>query len=164
MFEAHSTDYQTTEVLADLVKDHFMFLKVGPELTFRFREAVFALSNIYSELADSSGNDFEAFIDQTMIEHPDHWQAYYSGIDQEPKQLRRFSYSDRIRYYWAMPEVAERLDTLINSKVLENMPETVVSQYFMGHDFGDTPNSASQLIESQITKCVARYYRAAGLS
>ena len=164
VFEAHSTDYQTTEALADLVNDHFMFLKVGPELTFRFREAVFALSNICSELADSSENDFEAFIDQTMIEHPEHWKAYYSGTEQEQKQLRKFSYSDRIRYYWDMSEVAKRLDTLINSEVLENMPETVVSQYFMGHEFGDIPKSASQLIESKITKCVARYYRAAGLS
>jgi len=38
-FEAHSTDYQPTESLAELVKQHFFFLKVGPELTFRMREA-----------------------------------------------------------------------------------------------------------------------------
>lgn len=36
-FEAHSTDYQSTDALAALVENHFFFLKVGPELTFRFR-------------------------------------------------------------------------------------------------------------------------------
>ena len=41
--EAHSADDQSTDALAALVKDHF-FLKVGPELIFRFREAVWALS------------------------------------------------------------------------------------------------------------------------
>lgn len=43
-FEAHSTDYQATDALAALVENHFFFLKVGPELTFRFREAVWALA------------------------------------------------------------------------------------------------------------------------
>ena len=45
-YEAHSTDYQSTNALSDLVKNHFFFLKVGPELTFRFREAIWALAQI----------------------------------------------------------------------------------------------------------------------
>jgi D-tagatose-1,6-bisphosphate aldolase subunit GatZ/KbaZ len=55
-FEAHSTDYQPTKSLASLVQNHFFFLKVGPELTFRFREAVWALAEIEAQmnLADPS--------------------------------------------------------------------------------------------------------------
>ena len=34
-----------------MVEDHFAILKVGPWLTFAFREAVFALSAIEQELA-----------------------------------------------------------------------------------------------------------------
>ncbi len=49
-FEAHSTDYQPTEALASLVQNHFFFLKVGPELTFRFREAVWALAQIEAQM------------------------------------------------------------------------------------------------------------------
>jgi len=49
-FEAHSTDYQPTEALAELVEQQFFFLKVGPELTFRMREAVFALASIEAHL------------------------------------------------------------------------------------------------------------------
>ena len=45
-FEAHSTDYQQTTGLANLVADHHLFLKVGPELTFALREALFLLAKI----------------------------------------------------------------------------------------------------------------------
>ena len=38
VYEAHSTDYQTREKLRELVRDHFAILKVGPGLTFAYRE------------------------------------------------------------------------------------------------------------------------------
>jgi hypothetical protein len=38
VFEAHSTDYQTPERLAQLARDHFAILKVGPGVTFALRE------------------------------------------------------------------------------------------------------------------------------
>ena len=40
VYEAHSTDYQSSSALAQMVEDHFAILKVGPWLTFAFREAV----------------------------------------------------------------------------------------------------------------------------
>ena len=46
VYEAHSTDYQTLAALRKLVEDHFGILKVGPGLTFAFREAVFALADM----------------------------------------------------------------------------------------------------------------------
>src|SRR5581483_1494594 len=50
VFEAHSTDYQSPQALAQMVEDHFAILKVGPWLTFAFREAVLALGAIEREL------------------------------------------------------------------------------------------------------------------
>ena len=50
VYEAHSTDYQTREALGNLVRDHFAVLKVGPALTYAFREAVFALAKMEDEL------------------------------------------------------------------------------------------------------------------
>lgn len=52
VYEAHSTDYQSREALRALVEDHFAILKVGPALTFAFREAVFALAAIEEVLCD----------------------------------------------------------------------------------------------------------------
>ncbi len=56
IYEAHSTDYQTREALPDLVRDHFAILKVGPGLTFAFREAVFALAMMKDELIEKLNN------------------------------------------------------------------------------------------------------------
>ena len=50
IYEAHSTDYQTRAALTSLVHGHFAILKVGPGLTFAFREAVFALAMIENEM------------------------------------------------------------------------------------------------------------------
>ncbi|HWJ05138.1 MAG TPA: class II D-tagatose-bisphosphate aldolase, non-catalytic subunit, partial [Steroidobacteraceae bacterium] len=46
VFEAHSTDYQTPAALAQLVRDHFAILKVGPAATFALREALWSLDAI----------------------------------------------------------------------------------------------------------------------
>jgi D-tagatose-1,6-bisphosphate aldolase subunit GatZ/KbaZ len=53
VYEAHSTDYQTRESLKNLVEDHFAILKVGPWLTYAYREGVFALAMIEKELFPS---------------------------------------------------------------------------------------------------------------
>jgi D-tagatose-1,6-bisphosphate aldolase subunit GatZ/KbaZ len=50
VYEAHSTDYQLASSLKQMVEDHFAILKVGPELTFAFREALFALSAVEHEM------------------------------------------------------------------------------------------------------------------
>ena len=52
VYEAHSTDYQPRSSYAALVRDHFAILKVGPQLTFALREALFALAAIERELVD----------------------------------------------------------------------------------------------------------------
>lgn len=50
VFEAHSTDYQTPQVLGALVKDGFAILKVGPRLTFALRKALYGLDHIADHL------------------------------------------------------------------------------------------------------------------
>ena len=69
-YEAHSTDYQSTEALADLVKNHFFFLKVGPELTFRFREAVWALASIEDQLGFDRPSRIRDVITDQMNANP----------------------------------------------------------------------------------------------
>ena len=55
VFEAHSTDYQAAPALHALVTGHFAILKVGPEMTFALREAIFALDCIASERHPARG-------------------------------------------------------------------------------------------------------------
>jgi len=162
-FEAHSTDYQPTDALAELVNKHFFFLKVGPELTFRFREAVFALAHIENLLVgEQERSGLLSVIDQAMATNPEHWTPYYQGDADEIKQLRHFSYSDRIRYYWTVPEVQRALKTLFSNFSHRKIPETMVSQFFPDREFGALDVSADQLASDHVAKCMSRYYEACG--
>ena len=162
-FEAHSTDYQPTESLAELVKQHFFFLKVGPELTFRMREAVFALASIETHLLpEKKRSHLIANIDKAMQENSEHWTPYYRGDEELVSQLKHFSYSDRIRYYWTVPGVAQALGRLFDNLSDIKIPETIVSQYFSSRQFGSMDAPASQLTTDHIALCVGRYYEACG--
>ena len=130
-FEAHSTDYQSTESLADLVKNHFFFLKVGPELTFRFREAVWALAQIEETLDFDQPSNIRDIFAKRMVENPEFWQDYYSGSAHELSILRTYSYSDRIRYYWPDRQIVLALERLLENLSMDTAPKTVVSQAFI---------------------------------
>lgn len=161
-FEAHSTDYQSNQALSDLVRNHFFFLKVGPELTFRFREAVWALATIQDQIEPESHLNIRNVFLERMNAQPKFWRDYYSGTGQALETLKIFSYSDRIRYYWTDQAAATALTNLLSSLERHRLPETIVSQAFMGLEFGEMPTNPATLIERHIQRCVARYFEAAG--
>jgi len=113
VFEAHSTDYQLPERLAELVEDHWAVLKVGPGLTFALREALFALAAIEDELlpADRCSHLVDT-VERVMVAEPKWWHNYYPGDAAEQRLARRYSYSDRLRYYWPDPEITRAQATL----------------------------------------------------
>ncbi len=133
VYEAHSTDYQKKESLRHMVEDHFAILKVGPWLTYKFREAVFALALIEEEfLTGKKGITLSNLIevtDRRMLEFPKYWEKYYSSDESENRLKRKFSYSDRIRYYWSDKTVSESLNRLIRNLSENNIPHTLLSQY-----------------------------------
>lgn len=127
VFEAHSTDYQTQRGLSDLVRDHFAILKVGPWLTFAYREALFALSAIACELGRHDG--LRSAMEEAMLANPGYWQGHYHGTDEECRLGRAFSFSDRARYYWPDPAVQRAVDSLFASLEGVDVPLSLVSQY-----------------------------------
>lgn len=135
VYEAHSTDYQSQNALTQLVEDHFAILKVGPALTFAFRESIFALAGIEQELL-ASRKDFKISqvrqaLDNAMLSHPAYWQAYYPAGEGEEKlrRLRAYSYSDRCRYYWPVPAVQLEIERLLSNLGQQAIPLTLISQY-----------------------------------
>ncbi|WP_322506709.1 class II D-tagatose-bisphosphate aldolase, non-catalytic subunit, partial [Anaerolinea sp.] len=116
VYEAHSTDYQTRASLRALVEDHFAILKVGPALTFAYREAVFALEHIERETLSGKGvplSRLSEVLDKVMRDDPRHWQGYFAGTPAEQALARRYSFSDRIRYYWHLPAAQEAVRRLL---------------------------------------------------
>jgi D-tagatose-1,6-bisphosphate aldolase subunit GatZ/KbaZ len=133
VYEAHSTDYQTPDSLRELVEDHFAILKVGPALTFAFREAVFALTWIEREWLEDRPDvllsDLPVVLDRAMLADPRYWAVYYHGEPREVGFARRYGYSDRVRYYWNRPEVQMALARLFGNLEREPPPPTLLSQF-----------------------------------
>ncbi|ADV82267.1 D-tagatose-bisphosphate aldolase, class II, non-catalytic subunit [Terriglobus saanensis] len=134
VFEAHSTDYQKPAAYRDLVLDGFAILKVGPALTFAMREAIFALAAIEDELiAPKRRSSLRSVVEEAMVSDPKDWVSHYHGSPEEQRLLRRYSYSDRIRYYWGHPSVQKATDLLISNLNSLSIPETLLSAQMPEH-------------------------------
>lgn len=130
VFEAHSTDYQTIERLTELVEDHWAILKVGPGLTFALREALFALAAIEDELVDEADrSDLVAVVERRMLDEPHRWQGYYQGDARAQRLARRYSYSDRLRYYWPDPQISAAQARLLANLGAVDIPLPLLSQH-----------------------------------
>ena len=133
VYEAHSTDYQTKQGLREMVKDHFAILKVGPWLTFALREAVFALETVEQELLrvrpGMAASHVQESLEKAMLENPAYWKSYYRGNEAELRLARRYSYSDRVRYYWPHPAVSGAVQHLVDNLTANPAPQSLLSQY-----------------------------------
>ena len=130
VFEAHSTDYQLRSGLRALVEDHWAVLKVGPGLTFALREGLFALAAIEDELVpvdDRSG--LVEVVERVMLDEPRWWLGYYEGEAAAQHVARRYSYSDRMRYYWPHEAIRSAQDTLLANLRRTGIPLPLLSAH-----------------------------------
>ena len=134
IYEAHSTDYQLPEALRQMVEDHFAILKVGPALTFAFREVVFALAMIENEIYPKTEcSNLIEILDQAMVAQPGYWGKYYPGDADAQAIARKYSFSDRSRYYWPEKDVQTALNKLFANFGDQAIPLTLLSQYLPAH-------------------------------
>ncbi|MCJ8271832.1 MAG: D-tagatose-bisphosphate aldolase, class II, non-catalytic subunit [Psychrosphaera sp.] len=165
VFEAHSTDYQKPESYHQLVRDHFAILKVGPQLTFALREALFALSYIEEFLFDKPHQSgLRQVCEQQMLDTPKHWQAFYQSFDKNQPLYRHFSYSDRIRYYWPDEKIRSATAQLFKNLESIDIPLPLISQ-FMPQQYhairaGDLDNSPKTLVKAKIKQITQIYAEA----
>jgi D-tagatose-1,6-bisphosphate aldolase subunit GatZ/KbaZ len=130
VYEAHSTDYQRPESYRSLVRDGFAILKVGPALTFAMREALAALASMETELlgAEHSSRLMDV-LEEVMMQDRASWEHHYTGDERRTRLLRRYSYSDRVRYYWNAAPVKSAVDRLMANLGKTAIPETMLSAY-----------------------------------
>ena len=133
VFEGHSTDYQTKESLREMVRDGVGILKVGPALTFAYREAIFALELIEKELYKTKPyvrlSNIRSVVENIMLDDPSNWEKHYHGTRTDISLSMNFSYSDRCRYYMTDQRVDEAVDILIKNINGAKVPLTLISQY-----------------------------------
>ena len=163
--EAHSTDYQPRSAFKNMVKDGVAILKVGPALTFAFREALFALCYVEKELffntPEVQSNLIEV-MEEAMLENPKYWIDYYEGTDEEKRLMRKYSFLDRSRYYWNVSEVKKAVEILFENLKKKKIPLTLVSQ-FMPIQYqkirdGIIKDDPKELVRDNIVNVLDNYY------
>lgn len=165
VYEAHSTDYQPSEAYQSLVNDHFAILKVGPQLTFALREALFALESIEQELICSDDKScLKATCEQVMLDSPNGWRKFYPNEDNNLSVYRKYSFSDRIRYYWPETSIQRAVDKLIVNLEKNSVPLPLLSQ-FMPYQYkavlsGKLANNPTSLILDRIMQVTDVYSKA----
>ena len=172
VFEAHSTDYQSRNVLENLVENHFAILKVGPWLTYVMREALYALNMIENELLAHKPwikrSYLREVIEQKMLDDPSDWERHCHGDRSSQFVQRHFGLSDRVRYYWETPEIRQSTQTLYdNLGKAGDLSPGLISQYLpqmkerLG--FGDgRDGDPHEVVIGAIRNILRMYHRVSG--
>lgn len=126
--EAHSTDYQHPAAYPRLAALGFAFQKVGPALTFAFRQAVYGLDTLCQMAGWASGASLCDTMERLMLADPGAWQGHYHGEDL--RLQRHFGLADRIRYYWPQPEAKATVARLLADLQGRALPEALLRQVF----------------------------------
>ena len=162
VFEGHSTDYQPPSKLREMVEDGVAILKVGPALTFKLREGLFALSMIEKEIVPAEKRaDFIETLERVMLENPANWQKHYHGSEHDKYLARKYSYSDRCRYYFSLSEIKNAITKLFANIDSVEVPAGLLSQ-FMPRQYakimeGMLPMKAAALVKDCVAECAEGY-------
>ena len=166
-FEAHSTDYQRSEVYPALAERHFAVLKVGPALTFAFRQAVYAL-DMMADWLDGRPPSVRSGMEALLTEDPGQWQRHYQGNAEELRLLRHFGYADRIRYYWDRPVARKMVTALLGFLRQKPRQNRLLTQFFAEATIsralaleGPGTDWPKALIEAQIQETLLPYFGSA---
>ena len=169
VFEGHSTDYQTPDKLKEMVEDQVAILKVGPAVTFALREALFALNKIEEELltgTDVYMSNFARVLEHEMLKSPNNWQKHYVGTMDKLEFKRKYSLSDRCRYYLPSETVDMSIKRLVNNLEKVEIPFSLLSQYmpvqYTKVRKNELDNNPKALIKDRIINCADEYAYACG--
>ena len=167
-FEGHSTDYQSAECLKAMVQDGIAILKVGPALTYGLREALFSMSLMENELVpEEERSNFIDVLEKVMLENPGNWQKHYHGDKKQLHLARKYSFSDRARYYIGQPEVLEAMDKLFTNLNTYKIPLNMLHQYmpltYAKVRDGVLPLDAKELAMDGVTNFMLDYEYAVAL-
>jgi len=103
-----------------------------------------------------------------MLANPEYWRDYYHGDDDALRFARKYSFSDRVRYYWPQPNVAAALQRLLANLTTHPAPVSLLSQYLPNQGAalraGTISNHPVALIRHKILEVIDAYARACGVN
>jgi len=96
-----------------------------------------------------------------MLAQPENWIHHYHGTDEEIALARKYSYSDRCRYYLSNAQVQKAIDQLFHNFDKITIPLNLMHQY-MPNQYekvihGELKNEARLLVYDAVLEVVATY-------
>ena len=93
---------------------------------------------------------------------PNYWEKYYHGAPEQQRFKRKYSFSDRSRYYFTQPAVVKAKQKLIKNLQGVEIPLTILSQYLpKQYDkirSGELSNDPIAILEDEVQAVAERYF------
>jgi D-tagatose-bisphosphate aldolase class II non-catalytic subunit len=131
--EAHSTDYQNPAAFHRLAELGFAFQKVGPALTFAWREAVYGLDHLAHLAGWVKATPLVEVMEDIMLNDPGYWQGHYHASAGDLRVQRHVGLADRIRYYWPSPRAKMAVQSLFLALEGRDLPDPLLRQCLPPH-------------------------------
>ena len=143
--EAHSTDYQNPAAYPRLAALGFAFQKVGPALTFAWREALYALDKMRAQQGGQHGPSLPKVMEQLMQAEPKHWQGHYPADADNLTSLLHLGLADRIRYYWPHPQAEAAVAALFADLGRLSLDDSAILHHFAQSELASARQSSQSL-------------------
>ena len=129
------------------------------------REALWALDDIEREwLGAHRYSGLRKTVQKAMTAAPQFWNKYYLSEGRQLELDQQYSRSDRIRYYWPVPEVDSALQRLLANLEANPPPLTLLSQYlplqYQAIRDGRLSLSARELVLHAVQQVLQQYAEA----
>ena len=156
--EAQAGDYQSARVCADLTRRNVAVLKLGPALSFAWREALYALSHVQTWA--EGGAHISDRMEALMLADPAIWLQDGAGLDHPHRVLRHFGFTDSIRHYW--PKAEAEVVMLCDSVQASGMHLPLLLQYLAPETLAraarlDLP-PAQAILQAHVEQALAACY------
>jgi len=96
-----------------------------------------------------------------MLGQPKYWENHYRGSANAQANARKYSFSDRSRYYWPVNDVQTAVQKLIRNLEKKVIPLTMLSQYlpeqYENIRSGITPNDYCDIIQDKLFRLLDVY-------
>jgi D-tagatose-1,6-bisphosphate aldolase subunit GatZ/KbaZ len=112
-------------------------------------------------------SQFIEVLDSFMVRNPENWRMHYYGDSAKIRYARKYSFSDRCRYYVPVPEVKDSINRLIMNLSSVDIPLTLINQ-FMPIQYnkirsGLLKKDPENLLKDRIINCINDYMYATKL-
>jgi D-tagatose-1,6-bisphosphate aldolase subunit GatZ/KbaZ len=96
-----------------------------------------------------------------MLSKPGYWEKYYHGDTEQQRILRTYSYSDRVRYYWADAQIGAAAQMLLDNLSAVKIPENLLSQFLPEQYWavrrGQMKNEPLALVQDRVRQVIRAY-------